>query len=566
MILNFRHHAFILNIFFISLYALFIFAVKITISSTFFDTLTHIYVSDFYWNNFYYIWTQFFILPSLLLLIYYLFNITTLKCKNLIFIFKLSLWVLLLLWWVFDYYTLNNYCFFFKNTQYFFNNLLNNPLNKYHPILFFSSYIFIYNSSTYSNFFTNYRVFHINHHQNLLTYLQTCTKTGFYWILITFSLYLGSWWALQEGSWGGWWNWDASEVFGLLILTLLLTLFHLKNKSNFLILSAVVSYFFSLIILITYSLLQLSYTLVSHNFGLNLLGYGYVNITFIVLILLLVNTCLFVLLGLKLIIEWLPSTFVKQKKTQWLGHWSKFYQDALNPITTILLILTLLTFYIYLVSFNPIINNIFWTSFNIEVLNTLFYWFNFKLIVVLLLVLMVINYNALMLAVVVLSNAFSHYNTLAVLYGLKKNIQNKIIHIFILLTLLPPLLLENTLLTEWVNLCESGVNYCDSYARSPLRNNFFVENIYVIDSTVGLKAGDVVVPNSFYYFNTSLDTQFFELDLDSNLLRQVIYNHTYLYTFYVIIWDTPSLVTDATFTLLGVNILRLYFCKQKIVF
>jgi cytochrome c biogenesis factor len=81
------------------------------------------------------------------------------------------------------------------------------------------------------------------------------------------ALFLGSWWALQEGSWGGWWNWDPSEFFGLIILYLILSLFH--NKSNmcsnqrlFTNLALNISYLFTFFLL-----LQLNFSLISHNFG-----------------------------------------------------------------------------------------------------------------------------------------------------------------------------------------------------------------------------------------------------------------------------------------------------------
>ena len=47
-----------------------------------------------------------------------------------------------------------------------------------------------------------------------------------YSIILTITLYFGGWWALQEGSWGGWWNWDASEVLGLITLLYLILAVH----------------------------------------------------------------------------------------------------------------------------------------------------------------------------------------------------------------------------------------------------------------------------------------------------------------------------------------------------
>lgn len=46
-----------------------------------------------------------------------------------------------------------------------------------------------------------------------------------------FSLVLGSYWALQELNWGGYWSWDPVEAYSLCILVLLYTYSHLSNYS-----------------------------------------------------------------------------------------------------------------------------------------------------------------------------------------------------------------------------------------------------------------------------------------------------------------------------------------------
>jgi hypothetical protein len=123
--------------------------------------------------------------------------------------------------------------------------------------------------------------------------------------------------------------------------------------------SLFLSYFFSVIILLIYSLLQLSYTLVSHNFGLNLLGYGYVNITFFILISTCLNTLFFTLIVIKTRVISNPHITTvgllrRYKKVYMLG-----FQPTLHPLNILVVILFTLTLYIYLTSFNPIINNIF---------------------------------------------------------------------------------------------------------------------------------------------------------------------------------------------------------------
>ncbi len=51
-------------------------------------------------------------------------------------------------------------------------------------------------------------------------------------IFIISSVILGSWWALQEVSWGGWWNWDIVELINLIYVFLFLLFFHF-NKIYF---------------------------------------------------------------------------------------------------------------------------------------------------------------------------------------------------------------------------------------------------------------------------------------------------------------------------------------------
>jgi cytochrome c biogenesis factor len=92
----------------------------------------------------------------------------------------------------------------------------------------------------------------------------------FFLILNLFTLSLGGWWALQEGSWGGWWNWDPSETFGLMVMlfyviTLHLNIIKLRNKWY-----RVYIYLFFCTIILLYTLIQLNFDLVSHNFGTRL--------------------------------------------------------------------------------------------------------------------------------------------------------------------------------------------------------------------------------------------------------------------------------------------------------
>ena len=109
-----------------------------------------------------------------------------------------------------------------------FNNLLINSINKYHPLLLYIS-IFVF-------YFTILLFYYFLKKPNYVLFLKIQIFIKFfiqnYIKYIIFSLFLGSFWALQEGSWGGWWNWDPSEVLGLLILFFYIYFFH--KKYNFL--------------------------------------------------------------------------------------------------------------------------------------------------------------------------------------------------------------------------------------------------------------------------------------------------------------------------------------------
>jgi heme/copper-type cytochrome/quinol oxidase subunit 1 len=72
---------------------------------------------------------------------------------------------------------------------------------------------------------------------------------------------------LQEGSWGGWWNWDPSEVFGLLTLLFFISRIHkVFSKQNF-SKNVLNDLTFFVILFQIYFFTQLNFDLVSHNFG-----------------------------------------------------------------------------------------------------------------------------------------------------------------------------------------------------------------------------------------------------------------------------------------------------------
>lgn len=539
--------------------------IKINLNSVFFDILTNVYINDFYLNNFFYIWTQFFLLPTLLILIYCIHAMFFLKNKSTPLVLLQFILFSFMVWWLTEYYILNQYVYSLKHIQYFFNNLLNNPLNKYHPILFFTSYIFIYTTLSYTHTLNNYRTFSSKIFIFFLTNNKIFSKNSYYWVLISFSLYLGAWWALQEGSWGGWWNWDASEVFGLVILIVLLIFFHLrKNYLN----QTTVKYttiIFITIITLLYCILQLSYTLVSHNFGLSLIGYGYVQFFFTLTTIWLLNLLLFLVLNFKFLLK------------NCILHKLLFYKfliklvkpTYIKTLHIVTILLTILVVYISLVSFNPILNNMFWKSFSLEILNKWFSWLNIKLLIILLLWVILLKFNFIIWVLSIFFNVINILYQIPLHLTYILNVQlylYTLFHLILLFVIGSHEYLQNVLFSKWEYFSYPNILWYGTYNRSPWRCNVATESTYLNTVMHTVDGCTVSISTSFYNFFNNINSQFFSLNLNDNLIYQLIYNHTYLYTFKVNLFDSASMVVDNYSLITLILVVYIFSLKIKIIF
>ena len=210
-------------------------------------------------------WTSLTYLPPF----FFLFLILVFTIKNLsLGVRNLHLYSLLLflvyLPEVVDYTPLNVIDLTTSYSNYGLNRLLTNTLNKYHPLVFyFSACALLSASYIYTTEVTySHRTFKT---PSALKYWERNS-----WLIVLvnlFSLFMGSWWALQEGTWGGWWNWDSSEVLGLEVSLIALSLNHsyyrIRHCEKFLLKCA---WLISLLIT-SYFFIQLNFELVSHNFG-----------------------------------------------------------------------------------------------------------------------------------------------------------------------------------------------------------------------------------------------------------------------------------------------------------
>ena len=174
-------------------------------NSYFFNILNKIILDEFYISNFYYIWGNFSIM--FILFIFIFFTIFSFK-SGLLFnkLVTASLLLAQLYYFnIFDYFFLNTYIFDNDYQLKNYNILLNNNVNKIHPILLYSSLYFIF----FNLFLNKSRLPYLHVNVNILKSFYSLPLLVFY---LSFTLMLGSWWAFQEGSWGGWWDWDISEV------------------------------------------------------------------------------------------------------------------------------------------------------------------------------------------------------------------------------------------------------------------------------------------------------------------------------------------------------------------
>jgi len=228
------------------------------------DIYSRVTAHNFLLNMLYYYWTNFwFLIPTVSI------SFLLIACLNI----RVVAWGVILPAMITLLYllTLNHY--WVTNTTIFeiclrkenLNLLLTNSINKYHPLLFYVSLF-----ALISLYLKTGRARYKTRTKQINSEVQWLSNALFFLIINLFTLSLGGWWALQEGSWGGWWNWDPSETFGLVVMLCYVLTLHLNlSKTREKWYRVFVNLFFYIILLL-YTLIQLNFDLVSHNFGTRL--------------------------------------------------------------------------------------------------------------------------------------------------------------------------------------------------------------------------------------------------------------------------------------------------------
>lgn len=491
-----------------------LFSFKTYENSYFFNIVYKIVLDEFYFSNFYYIWNNFSIMFILFTFIFFIIfsfkninsynNVVTLfLVLNCLFYFNLI-----------DYFFLNSFLFNYDMQLKNYNILLNNSINKIHPILLYSSVFFLSYSIFLSNLYFKYT------HTNC-TFIKFMYQLLSSLTLLVFTLFLGSWWAFQEGSWGGWWDWDISEVFGLFILINVLKLFHDKsltiNYSNYKF--SLNIYFQTLMVF--YLFMQLNFSLISHNFNLHVLSNFISNYSYVLFIIyLLLNNI---------------STYrQKFKLYNKLIVGLKVFLN-LNQYITLVLILIITTSLIVLFSTFYVLSNWVWSNFYVSysvglidfnyIINTVLlfviviYW-NFEFIYIF--VFIIFTYNNLIIGFLITSSIL-FYSTY-------------VSHYFVYLFLVLNFIYKSTESSFWTHF-NPGFNESLYYFYNPIK-----AELPMLNSSKLILTGDLSINKNFnwWYDFSILDFKSFELYLNSNCILQNLIHDSDVNTFLVCISSLPE--------------------------
>jgi len=417
------------------------------------DFTSRLFVTDFFINSYYLLWTNFTYIPLLLLLFVCIYTQVSAKVTfKPLYSFILILYSIHLM----EYYHLNPSIYVGDIGGANFNYLLLNSINKFHPALFYLTLLLFLNPM-----YLQTQPLNPTHLSNE-KYFKLSTITYYFLPTIIFTLFLGSWWALQEGSWGGWWNWDPSEVFGLLIMIHYLNVFHSRNPIQRYT-AGYYAYSMSIrTVLFIYLFVQLNFDLVSHNFGTRINQFVDQSHTFMALLLVVVFGLLYTILRSRQLqrdLTLLDSFNLPRLRFSW-------------EFTLGLALLFILSS-----SFSLLINDFYWKLFQANMLNVSQFTYLYTTLILFLLLSQIWVINIYIVPTLFLYICiFKHP---LVLLLLVRNGSTVLFHILLIVLLLCISHELSGLLISW-ELCtestiSSGVGAVSSiYSNLPILDNFFI--------------------------------------------------------------------------------------------
>ncbi len=402
------------------------------------------------------------------------------------------------------------------------NSLLINSVNKIHPLLLYSSILFFFINKGSSFNLMNFIFLQKYSFMAKLVF----NKISSFIIIIILSLFLGSWWALQEGSWGGWWNWDPSEVFGLLILTKILFMYHLNfNIKSHIINSKYVSLsIFS--ILLFYLFMQINFNFISHNFGFKVLQF--------------INKDL-------LLILWLTILFLFKMA---LYNNILFYNSYIrflsrNSISLIKHLILFLLIFLINVSLLILINNFLWNCIQYNLIN---FQINFHIILIVFYYLLIYTFTYVNLYLITYASIFL-LDFISFIILLFTNIKlfethKLIIHLLMFFIFWVIIWKVNFSINLW-----SSINYL---------------HYKLLNYNVVYNLNNINILNNFINLTTSPEAKSFKLIFNNNTLIQKFAPLGEFNLFSINI--ESNVETILIFTLLLISIIFKYLNKILIVF
>ena len=499
------------TVIFLNLNCLFLF--HFNISSNIISLVNRICLNDFYFINYYFLWTSLWFIPFYILIILILFhyNVNSLNIK------KKSSFIIITVLILITYLSYLNCNLVYLNLKVFSedtNALLLNSVNKIHPLLLYISLlVFFLILVQYYNIDFNFL------QKNEILMFNSVSSIKYKVVLSIYTLYLGGWWALQEGSWGGWWNWDFSEVFGLFILYKLLVVIHSKfylrscyMNRNYFSISCI-------LLLIFYLSIQLNFSYVSHNFGFRF--YKFINTTILFNYLLLITiTCLiFFQNEFYLIIINSSSKLIILRKR----------------LISLIFILTSLILYLSLLI---LLNDFLWTNFNLNLFNFQCNFNDLIFIIVHLLILYVFEFKFIIIfLMLVLNEVFINFIFL-VLNRLKFFTLIILLHYIFLIIFF----------------------YSISYYEEVLSNLTFIQSDNNFTNGLELVVNELNLENLSNRIEetTTFSGKYFDLNLYEKFVLQKFYPLGYKELFNLTIFDNQVLFIYVNF------ILSLYLLLYKI--
>jgi hypothetical protein len=549
-----------LNSFFFSSYTTYIliYSVITNYSLKFYNTNTldnfaRIYSNEFFLNTYYYYWTIYWFIPILLTTVMYVYLVNTnvLIRLNNIYLYTFILYFI----------TLDTMNYFFLNNQFDkylsrlenYNILLQNSINKYHPLLFYSvliicTIICIYKLNSvniYSKKLIKY--FNIDVTYYLISYITSLFLT----------LLLGSWWAWQEGSWGGWWNWDPSEVFGLAVIVVL-TIFNHLYTHNYTMYLRYYYYLYSIIlILFFYFFLQINFDLISHNFGIKLTQFVNTLHNYMFILLLLIYCFIYSLwfiYSYTISLYWYIFTKNNSNYTQ--------FQYAIFKYTIFIFI-----FYEVMLSFIPLVNDFVWKIYSILLPNINFnsYYVNGLLLILFYsIIISFYNYNtylSLLITVILNYNIFLYFNINYNHFTIIRLFH--IVLIFYITILLP---------TKWFDFFEQLL-YVTNYILIEESKIFKVYYNVLNVEPFTIFQHDLIFLNistklnthlNWYTLNVSEDSLHLSFYLNSYLSSQVLFEYINIPVNLLFFGDI--LLSKILYIVLLLLMLMLYYIRQLLLF